>query len=420
MSVEHGIDPRPDPLGPVVSATRRCPRGITLGCSLIPDLRSTQSNPMSNQIHDHDRMMLERAARRALRGHGEAEPNPSVGCVIADASGRVVGEGRTRHPGGPHAEIEAIRAAAAAARGGTAWVTLEPCNHHGKTPPCVDAIIAAGIARVVVGSPESNEFASGGMDRLREAGIEVVLRPDVDSVRRLHASFHGRVSTGLPWVVAKWAETHDGALSTPPGVSPWISGPRSIRLVHRERGRSDAILTGIGTILADDPRLDARQVRRRRTPLRVIVDPDLDTPPTALILKTKEGPVLIACRDDDDDEHRARSERLTAAGATILPIEDPPNDGHPRIGLQEPPRTILGRPLEVPASSPGRRPRRRHGSDRVRSRPAPESLRGEPHRCGTRVHGTRDRRRGDSGSAVPARSPSAGLLRDDLVRSSRR
>ncbi|MDG2022029.1 MAG: bifunctional diaminohydroxyphosphoribosylaminopyrimidine deaminase/5-amino-6-(5-phosphoribosylamino)uracil reductase RibD [Phycisphaerales bacterium] len=278
---------------------------------------------MSKQIHDHDLMMLERAARRALRGHGEAEPNPSVGCVIADANGRVVGEGRTRHPGGPHAEIEAIRAAADAARGGTAWVTLEPCNHHGKTPPCVDAIIAAGIARVVVGSPESNEFASGGMARLREAGIEVVLRPDVDSVRRLHASFHGRVSTGLPWVIAKWAETHDGALSTPPGASPWISGPRSIRLVHRERGRSDAILTGIGTILADDPRLDARQVRRRRTPMRVIVDPDLDTPPTALILKTKEGPVLIACRDDDDDEHRARSERLTAAGATILPIEDP-------------------------------------------------------------------------------------------------
>lgn len=283
---------------------------------------------MSNQTHDHDRLMLERATRRALRGHGEAEPNPSVGCVIADADGRVVGEGRTRHPGGPHAEIEAIRGAGAAARGGTAWVTLEPCNHHGKTPPCVDAIIAAGIARVVVGSPESNDFASGGMARLREAGIEVVLRPDVDSVRRLHASFHGRVSTGRPWVIAKWAETHDGALSTPPGVSPWISGPRSIRMVHRERGRTDAILTGIGTILADDPRLDAREVRRRRTPMRVIVDPDLDTPPTALILKTAGGPVLIACRNDpDDDLHRMRSEQLAAAGATILPIEVPPDSG---------------------------------------------------------------------------------------------
>ena len=277
---------------------------------------------MSIETHDHDRRMLERAARRALRGHGEAEPNPSVGCIIANADGRVVGERRTRRPGGPHAEIEAIRHAADAARGGTAWVTLEPCNHHGRTPPCVDAIIAAGIARVVVGSPESNRVASGGMDRLRDAGIEVVVRQDVKAIQRLHASFHARVSTGLPWVVTKWAETSGGELSTPPDVSPWISGPRSLRMVHRERGRIDAILTGIGTILADDPRLDAREVRRRRTPIRVIVDPDVETPPTASILKTAGGQVIIACRDDGRSEFHARSARLTAAGATILPIQE--------------------------------------------------------------------------------------------------
>jgi diaminohydroxyphosphoribosylaminopyrimidine deaminase/5-amino-6-(5-phosphoribosylamino)uracil reductase len=294
---------------------------------------------MSIETHDHDRRMLERAARRALRGHGDAEPNPSVGCVIADIDGQVIAEGRTRRPGGPHAEIEAIRLAAGGARGGTAWVTLEPCNHHGRTPPCVDAIIAAGIARVVVGSPESHELASGGMDRLRDAGIEVVVRPDVVSVRRLHASFHARVSTGLPWVIAKWAETSGGALSTPPGVSPWISGPRSLRMVHRERGRVDAILTGIGTILADDPRLDARDVRRRRTPIRVVIDPDVETPPNASILTTTGGPVVIACRDDDRSDLRARSERLTAAGAMVLPIGEPDEgsaigDGH---------RTLRGR-----------------------------------------------------------------------------
>ena len=283
--------------------------------------------------HDHDRHMLERAARRALRGHGEAEPNPSVGCVVADIDGQVIAEGRTRHPGGPHAEVEALRIAGIAARGGTAWVTLEPCNHHGRTPPCVDAIIAAGIARVVVGSPESNQFASGGMNRLRDAGIEVVLRPDVAAVRRLHASFHARVSTGLPWVVAKWAETDLGALKTPPGASPWISGPRSLRMVHRERGRTDAILTGIGTILADDPRLDARDVRQRRTPIRVVVDPDLATPPTASILNAGSGPIIIACREDDRDDLRARAEQLIAAGATIMPIEasselNPEDGGH--------------------------------------------------------------------------------------------
>ena len=155
-----------------------------------------------------------------------------------------------------------------------------------------------------------------------DAGIEVVVRQDVKAIQRLHASFHARVSTGLPWVVTKWAETSGGELSTPPDVSPWISGPRSLRMVHRERGRIDAILTGIGTILADDPRLDAREVRRRRTPIRVIVDPDVETPPTASILKTAGGQVIIACRDDGRSEFHARSARLTAAGATILPIQE--------------------------------------------------------------------------------------------------
>ena len=265
--------------------------------------------------------MLERAARIALRGHGEAEPNPSVGCVIADAEGRVVGEGRTRPPGGPHGEIVALRQAGTAARGGVAWTTLEPCNHHGRTPPCVDALIEAGIARLVVGSIETNEIASGGIARLRAAGVEVEIRSDVDAVRRLHVAFHRRVSTGRPWVVAKWAETFDGALATPPGVSPWISGPRSLGLVHRERGRVDAILTGIGTVLADDPRLDARGVRRRRTAKRVVVDPDLQIPTDAAMLKTPGGEVIVACRPDVATSNPDRVGGLEAAGARVLAIE---------------------------------------------------------------------------------------------------
>jgi diaminohydroxyphosphoribosylaminopyrimidine deaminase/5-amino-6-(5-phosphoribosylamino)uracil reductase len=276
---------------------------------------------MTTDVRAHDRAMLERAARLALRGHGEAEPNPSVGCVIADARGRVVGEGRTRRPGGAHGEIVALRQAGSAARGGIAWTTLEPCNHHGRTPPCVDALIEAGIARLVVGSVETNAVASGGIARLREAGIDVEIRSDVDAVRRLHTGFHRRISTGRPWVVAKWAETFDGALATPPGVSPWISGRRSLRMVHRERGRVDAILTGIGTVIADDPRLDARDVRQRRTARRVVVDPDLQFPTDAAMLTTPGGEVIVACRPDAARSNPDAVHRLEAAGARVLPVE---------------------------------------------------------------------------------------------------
>ncbi|MCP4937586.1 MAG: bifunctional diaminohydroxyphosphoribosylaminopyrimidine deaminase/5-amino-6-(5-phosphoribosylamino)uracil reductase RibD, partial [Phycisphaeraceae bacterium] len=275
---------------------------------------------MTVDARDHDRSMLERAVRTALRGHGEAEPNPSVGCVIADAAGRVVGEGRTTRPGGPHGEIVALRQAGTAARGGVAWTTLEPCNHHGRTPPCVDALIEAGIARLVVGSVETNEVASGGIARLRDAGIEVEIRSDVDAVRRLHAGFHRRVSTGRPWVVAKWAETFDGALATPPGVSPWISGRRALRMVHRERGRVDAILTGIGTVIADDPRLDARDVRRRRTAKRIVIDPDLQFPADAAMLRTPGGEVVIACRPEAATSNPDAVRGLEAAGARIIPV----------------------------------------------------------------------------------------------------
>jgi diaminohydroxyphosphoribosylaminopyrimidine deaminase/5-amino-6-(5-phosphoribosylamino)uracil reductase len=277
---------------------------------------------------DLDQCMLERAARIALRGHGDAEPNPAVGCVIANALGRVVAEGRTAICGGPHAEVVALRRAGDAARGGTAWVTLEPCNHHGRTPPCVDALIAAGVRRVVVGVRDPNPVAAGGLDRLRAAGIDVLVRDDVAAVRRVHANFLGRIATGRPWLVAKWAETADGDLIAPPDHSRTISSPASHRMVHRERGRVDAILTGIGTVIADDPRLDVRTRHARRTPRRVVVDRGLALSPEATLFRTPGGAVTVAVDADVLQANPGRAAKLAAAGATFiaLPAEDDASD----------------------------------------------------------------------------------------------
>ncbi|MAC19720.1 MAG: riboflavin biosynthesis protein RibD [Phycisphaerae bacterium] len=268
-----------------------------------------------------DRDLLSRAARLALRGHGHAEPNPSVGCIIADRNGRIAGRGRTQRPGGPHAEVMALRQAGDDARGGTAWVTLEPCNHHGRTPPCVEALLAAGIARIVVGTVDPNPLAAGGIARLRAAGVEVVVIDDVPAVRRLHASFLHRINASRPWIIAKWAETADGDLIAPPGLPPTISSPASHRMVHRERGRVDAILTGIGTVLADDPRLDARVSRARRNPRRVVLDPDLELPPTARMLQASDGGPVMAITDEKAiSRHPERADALRGLGVEILTI----------------------------------------------------------------------------------------------------
>lgn len=269
----------------------------------------------------HDRTMLRAAAAIACRAHGAAEPNPTVGCIIEDAEGHRVGEGRTSRFGGPHAEVMALAAAGTSARGGTAWVTLEPCNHHGRTPPCVDAVIRAGLARVVIGMVDPNPIATGGIDRLREAGIRVDIVEDLEEVRRLHDPFRHRLATGRPWVVAKWAETIDGDLIAPAGTSRIISGPRSHALVHRERGRVDAILTGIGTVLADDPRLDPRCSRPRRIPHRVVVDPALQLPVGSRILGEGEGRVILATSESAAERHPERLEALRGRGAEPIVIE---------------------------------------------------------------------------------------------------
>lgn len=268
---------------------------------------------------DRDAELLRLAARLAVRGHGSVEPNPMVGCVVLDPSGRVVGLGHHRRIGGAHAEIEALAMAGERARGGSLLVTLEPCNHQGRTGPCSEAIIEAGVERVVYGQEDPHPKACGGAARLREAGIEVLERSDLPEVRRLNRAFVHRVRTGRPWVVAKWAQTLDGKITVAAGDGRWISSGPSRRMVHRERGCCDAILTGIGTVLADDPLLNVRGVPARRTPLRVVVDPRLQIPLDARLVATaREQPLLVACDSESLEGDADLAAQLETAGVALV------------------------------------------------------------------------------------------------------
>ncbi|MBL9149626.1 MAG: bifunctional diaminohydroxyphosphoribosylaminopyrimidine deaminase/5-amino-6-(5-phosphoribosylamino)uracil reductase RibD [Phycisphaerae bacterium] len=243
-----------------------------------------------------DRAYLRRAVRLAVRGHGGAEPNPMVGCLLVAADGTVVAEGYHRRCGEGHAEANALARAGGRARGATAYVTLEPCAHHGRTPPCADALVTAGVARVVYATPDPNPIARGGAERLRSAGIAAVHVPCPEA-DALNAPFLHRVRTGLPWVTAKWAQSLDGKIATRTGQSAWISSERSRRMVHRERGRVDAIMVGFQTARHDDPRLTARNVRRRRTAARVVVDPHGELPRTLHVFDDAAPTIVIAKPD---------------------------------------------------------------------------------------------------------------------------
>ena len=277
--------------------------------------------------------MLDRAARAAVRGIGDAEPNPPVGCVIArPTAGRaeILGIGHHRAFGMAHAEIEALEACARASRdpaGATAWVTLEPCAHHGKTPPCAEALIDAGIAEVVFARPDPHPDATGGADRLRAAGV--IVRESSASVEavRLTDAFITRLRTGLPWVIVKWAQTIDGRVADRAGASRWISGARSRLDVHRLRARVDAILTGIGTASADDPALTARGLRRvRLNARRIVVDPRLEMNPAALLVRTaRDAPTMLWCEERAVLDARDRAVALESAGVEIRPL--PARDG---------------------------------------------------------------------------------------------
>ena len=244
---------------------------------------------MSFSAVDHG--MMARALQLAERGLWTTSPNPRVGCVVV-RDGEIVGEGWHEKAGEPHAEVHALRAAGDKARGATAYVTLEPCSHYGRTPPCAEALIAAGVSRVVAAMTDPNPLVSGkGLALLQTAGIATASGLLENEARELNIGFASRMTRGRPWLRLKVAASLDGKTALNNGVSQWITGPDARRDGHAWRARACAILTGIGTVRDDDPSLTVRDVVTTRQPLRVVVDSRLEILPTARILQ--DEPVLI-------------------------------------------------------------------------------------------------------------------------------
>ena len=259
-----------------------------------------------------DREHMAEALRLAEKGLFTATPNPRVGCVIV-RDGQAVGAGWHEKAGGPHAEVLALRAAGARTRGATAYVTLEPCSHHGRTPPCVDALIEAGIARVVAAMQDPNPSVAGsGYARLRAAGIEVESGLMQNEAHALNIGFVARMSRGRPWVRMKIAASLDGRTALANGQSQWITGPEARRDGHAWRARACAVLTGIGTVRDDDPQLNVREVETTRQPLKVVVDSRLQLPLSAKLLAS--GKVLVAAAVED----KAAIAALRAQGAEVV------------------------------------------------------------------------------------------------------
>jgi diaminohydroxyphosphoribosylaminopyrimidine deaminase/5-amino-6-(5-phosphoribosylamino)uracil reductase len=251
-----------------------------------------------------------------------SSPNPRVGCVLIGSDGRLVGQGFTQQAGGPHAEVMALRDAQARGQdtqGATAYVTLEPCSHHGRTGPCCDALIAAGVAKVVGALTDPNPLVAGqGFARLRAAGIEVEVGPGATESRELNIGFFSRMVRGQPWVRMKAASSLDGVTALHNGQSQWITSAEARADGHAWRARACTILTGVGTVLEDNPRLNVREVSTPRQPRVAVVDSHLDTPPDALVVQAPGGCLIYTSSTD-----AARSEALQARGATVIPMAHP-------------------------------------------------------------------------------------------------
>jgi len=266
-----------------------------------------------------DCQWMAHALRLAEQGLYTSSPNPRVGCVLV-ADGNIVGSGWHLRAGEAHAEINALNEAEDAARGATVYVTLEPCSHHGRTPPCVDALIAAGIERVVVAVADPNpQVAGAGSEKLRQAGIVVDIGLMETEARELNSGFFARMTRGTPWIRSKAGMSLDGRTALANGKSQWITGESARLDVQHWRARSCAVLTGIGTVLADNPRLNVREVKTDRQPLRVVVDSQLRTPFNAKIFLDDEGgKVLIYTATND----RKKGAILEQAGASICELPD--------------------------------------------------------------------------------------------------
>lgn len=269
-----------------------------------------------NIVHDFEPMM-QQALALAASCMTLTSPNPRVGCVITSPDGQLLGQGNTQHTGGPHAEIMALRDATGRGRsvvGATAYVTLEPCSHHGRTGPCCDTLIAAGIKKVVASIADPNPLVSGqGFERLRAAGLEVIVGPGEAQSRELNIGFFSRMIRKTPWVRLKMAASLDGKTALENGVSQWITSEAARMDGHAWRARACAVLTGIGTVLSDNPRLDVRLVDTPRQPHLVIVDSRLETPVDAALFAIDRALFIYAAVRND-----ARQAALEARGATVI------------------------------------------------------------------------------------------------------
>ena len=275
------------------------------------------------------------ALELAVRGLGMVEPNPTVGAVLVNADGEVVGEGWHERFGEPHAEVNALQQAGEQANGATLYVTLEPCDHQGKTPPCTEAVIEAGVRRVFIGTRDPAPHTAGhGIQTLQKAGIEVTIGVLEDDAKTLIAPFTKLITTGIPFVHAKWAMTLDGKIASRTGQSQWISNELSRRTVHHLRGRMDAVLIGIGTALADDPQLTARPPGSRSA-TRIVVDAHARLPLESQLVQTAgEHPVMVAVSTAAPMD---RVTQLQAAGVEVvtLPTAAESDAGSPEISLRD-------------------------------------------------------------------------------------
>lgn len=268
-----------------------------------------------------DEQMMQRALDLARLGLGSVEPNPAVGAVIVADDGDVVGEGWHQRFGGPHAEVHALASAGEKARGATLYVTLEPCSHYGQTPPCSQAVIASGLRRVVVATADPATHGEiRGVEELRRAGITVDVGILGGQARRLIAPFTRLMTTGLPWVHLKWAMTLDGKIATGSGSSQWITNSASRAVVHQLRGRMDAIVTGIGTVTADDPLLTARILNGSpaRIATRIVLDSHCRIPLSSkLVCTAADAPVIVVTTEFAPPD---RADALRQAGVEVLRV----------------------------------------------------------------------------------------------------
>jgi diaminohydroxyphosphoribosylaminopyrimidine deaminase/5-amino-6-(5-phosphoribosylamino)uracil reductase len=261
-----------------------------------------------------DSQWMAQALRLAELGLCTTSPNPRVGCVLV-RDGKLIAEGWHVRVGEPHAEVHALRAASELARGATAYVTLEPCSHHGRTPPCADALIAAGVQRVVVAAQDPNPLVAGqGIARMRAAGVEVACGLMEGAARELNIGFFSRMTRGTPWVRSKIAASLDGRTALANGTSKWITAEAARRDVQHWRARSCAVLTGIGTVLADDPMLNVRDFPTERQPLRVVLDSELRISSRAKILQNGQTLVYTALAEN------AKHQTLKASSAEVVTL----------------------------------------------------------------------------------------------------